>query len=299
MTAMPDPRLQAQPPTGADGAEAAQRPWSVRAWPQRPAGPSALRGEEMWHRETSFLQICCSGCPCASSPQVARQCCGSNLTRCPGQGASGFPACRTDLRGQDRLQGAGQTPGDRTDPCQGHASSRVQSSAGSAAPLGAFHAIAPCPLSTKGHQGQLSCSGSAACFPLQALGTSPEGRSPRLLAAPAAPAVRQLSWDVPLFLGGSWLCGVASSRVPSWCQLKLPLQEQELCAPQSLPWLPAGGAVRGVILKSLWVGKSLDFISPFQCEFFETFHSDITLRFSTASEFLPINGKNINVHLGK
>lgn len=110
MTAMPDPRLQAQPPTGADGVEAAQHPWSVRAWPQRPAGPSALRGEEMWHRETSFLQICCSGCPCASSPQVARQCCGSNLTRCPGQGASGFPACRTDLRGQDRPQGTGQTP---------------------------------------------------------------------------------------------------------------------------------------------------------------------------------------------
>lgn len=127
--------------------------------------------------------------------------------------------CQQVPSGQDRPRGTGQTPGDRTDPCQGHSSSRVQSSAGSAAPLGAFHAIAPCPLSTKGHQGRLSCSGSA--------------------------------------------------------------------------------AVRGVILKSLWVGKSLDFISPFQCEFFETFHSDITLRFSTASEFLPINGKNINVHLGK
>lgn len=193
---------------------------------------------------------------------------------------------RTDLRGQDRPQGTGQT----------HAISGVQNSAAPAAPLGAFCAAAPCLLGTKGHQGQLSCSGSAACFPLQALGTRPEGRSPQLLAAPA---VRQLSWDVPLFPGGSWLCGVASSRVPSWCQLKLPLHGQELCAPQSLPWLPAGGAVRGVILKSLWVGKSLDFISPFQCEFFETFHSDITLRFSTASEFLPINGKNINVHLGK
>lgn len=117
--------------------------------------------------------------------------------------------CQQVPSGQDRPQGTEQTP----------ASSRVQSSAAPAAPLGAFHAIAPCPLSTKGHQGRLSCSGSA--------------------------------------------------------------------------------AVRGVILKSLWVGKSLDFISPFQCEFFETFHSDITLRFSTASEFLPINGKNINVHLGK
>lgn len=151
---------------------------------------------------------------------------------------------------QDRSQGAGQT----------HAISGVQNSAAPAAPLGAFCAAAPCLLGTKGHQGQLSCSGSATCFPLQPLGMRPEGRSPRLLAAPA---VRQLSWDVPLFPGGSWLCGVASSRVPSWCQLKLPLHGQGLCAPQSLPWLPAGGAVRGVILKSLWVGKSLDFISPF------------------------------------
>jgi len=59
------------------------------------------------------------------------------------------------------------------------------------------------------------------------------------------------------------------------------------------------GHKEGLISKSLLVGKSLSFISPFQCEFFEAFHSDITVRFSTASEFLPINGKNINVHLGK
>lgn len=73
MTAMPNPRLQAQRPAGADGAKVEQRPWSIRAWPQRPAGPNAQRGEEVWHRETSFFQTCCSGCPCVSSPQVARQ----------------------------------------------------------------------------------------------------------------------------------------------------------------------------------------------------------------------------------
>lgn len=74
-----------------------------------------------------------------------------------------------------------------------------------------------------------------------------------------------------------------------------------LCCLQSLHHEGRGEAGRGRKrgLKSLLAGKSLDFISPFQCEFFAVFHSDITLRFSIASEFLPINGKTINVHLEK
>lgn len=71
-------------------------------------------------------------------------------------------------------------------------------------------------------------------------------------------------------------------------------------SPVLTPWRQGeggGGQEKGLKIPFGW--KSLDFISPFQCEFFAAFHSDITLRFSIASEFLPINGKTINVHLEK